>query len=65
MSNETITEVYRLRPADLERIRKQVGGDAVNTVTATTTELQAGFQLGINRVLDILRQGFSIETSGS
>ena len=59
MSN--VTELHRLRPSDLARIAKLAGGDAVNTVSATTTELQAGYQLGINRVLDILRKGFTIE----
>jgi hypothetical protein len=63
MSNET--ELFRLRPEHIERIRRKAGGDAINTVTATTTELQAGFQLGVNRVLDILREGFVNETTTS
>ncbi len=29
-------------------------------VTAQTTELQAGFQLGVQHVLSILRKGFTI-----
>lgn len=63
MSN--VTELHRLRPSDLARIAQLAGGDAINTVSATTTELQAGYQLGINRVLDILRKGFTIETPTS
>jgi hypothetical protein len=33
-------------------------------VSATTTELEAGFKLGVEHVLQHLRKGFVVNTSG-
>lgn len=59
---ETAQPVYaiqRLTPEVLREIRRKVGGPASCLVTTTTTELQAGFQLGINHVLNILAEDFT------
>jgi hypothetical protein len=42
-------------------LEKQLGGAAVPTVTSQTTDLQAGEQIGVQRVLKALRDGFVTE----
>lgn len=53
--------VVRLEQAVLNDLRKKVNASAL--VTSTTTDLQAGFQLGINHVLNVLQEGYTITRS--
>lgn len=54
-----IVQVIRLHPDQYNELRKSVGGTPY--VGPTTTELQAGFQLGVEHVLTKLREGFVLE----
>lgn len=49
--------VIRLTPETLRELERQVPPPIV---TAQTTELQAGYQLGVQTVLKLLREGYSI-----
>lgn len=53
-------EIYlvRLDEAAYKELLKAIGGAALPAVTSHTTELQAGEQIGIQRVLRALREGF-------
>ena len=51
--------VMRLHPDALAAVRKQAGMSL--SINANTTPQEAGFHLGMARVLDILREGFTIE----
>lgn len=55
---EPIRQIARLTPAMMKALRKQMPGPGVSQ---HTTELQAGFQLGIQFVLDKLQEGFTHE----
>lgn len=57
---DEIKNVIRLHPEELRKLRKQLGGEGIDHVNDKTTPLQAGFQLGINRVLNVLQEGFTI-----
>lgn len=54
--------VVRLSPDQLMEVRRKVGGQASTFVSQNTTDIQAGFMLGVNHVLNILQEGFTIET---
>lgn len=51
--------VMRLHPDALAAVRKQAG--MALSINANTTPQEAGFHLGMARVLDILREGFTVE----
>lgn len=57
--SERKKEVMRLHPEALAAVRKQAGMSL--SVNMNTTPQEAGFHLGMARVLDILREGFTIE----
>jgi hypothetical protein len=48
--------IVRLEPAVFADLRKKVGANCI--VTQLTTDHQAGFQLGINHVLNVLQEGY-------
>ncbi len=48
----------RLDEAVYKELLKSLGGAALPAVTSQTTELQAGEQIGVQRVLRALREGF-------
>lgn len=50
-------ELYRFNPESIRQLEKQL---PMVTVNGTTTEVQAGYLLGIQHVLSILRQGFTV-----
>jgi len=50
-------EVIRLTPDQYLQLERQLVGPAVSTAT---TELLAGYQLGVQEVLKKLREGFTI-----
>lgn len=52
--------VVRLEATQLDELRRQLGGIATTYVSSETTDLQAGYMLGINRVLNLLEQGFTL-----
>lgn len=56
----TVT-VTRLTREVYDNFEKSLNGNGF--VTATTTDLQAGFMLGINHALRMLREGITIETA--
>ena len=51
-------EVTRLTPEVYAHLRRALGGNAQCFATQQTTEIQAGFMLGINHVLNLLQEGF-------
>lgn len=53
-----VHEVYRFRPDELVRFRQALPRPAVST---DTTDIQAGFLLGIQYVLDKLEQGWTVK----
>ena len=56
MSSETKV-IHRLSPDQLSAVRKAVAG--VITINGNTTPIQAGFQLGVQHVLNTLQEGFT------
>ncbi|QGH45060.1 hypothetical protein [Bacteriophage Titan-X] len=50
-----------LHPKQLAVVRQRCG--LALSVNSNTTPLEAGVQLGMARVLDILREGFTVDTS--
>ncbi len=58
--NKNEVVLHRLSPEAYRAIEKAVGGAAEPFVSSTTTDLQAGQQIGIQRVLKVLRDGFVI-----
>lgn len=56
---ETTNTVTRLSPEELRKLRDLCGGRAGCRVTETTTPQQAGFQLGVQHVLNLLAEGFT------
>lgn len=55
------TTIVRLEASVLESLHQKVNASAV--VTSQTTDLMAGYQLGVNHVLNILRTGYTITRS--
>lgn len=53
--------VTRLTPDVFNQLTREVNGSTF--VTASTTELQAGFMLGVVHVLNAIQKGIVIETS--
>lgn len=56
MSQEAI--LHRLDPAALASIKQRVA--AAISINHNTTPLQAGFQLGVQHVLNVLQEGFAV-----
>lgn len=54
---EEITR-FRLSPDAYIQLEKQILSDVV--VSDKTTEIQAGYMLGIQKVLKVIRDGFTI-----
>jgi hypothetical protein len=50
-------QVHRLSQEALMELRKKL---PLPDVSSTTTDLEAGYKLGIQKVLDLLREGFVI-----
>lgn len=61
MTERKVVTVMRLHPAELRKLTQQFGGAGITHVTANTTELEAGFKLGVSAVLDALRAGLVVE----
>lgn len=55
-----IERKVRLDPEELDALRRKLPRPAV---TADTSPLQAGYQLGVQQVLELLRDGWVIEQS--
>lgn len=53
-----VVKKVRLEQSVLNDLRRRVGGTCV--VTTQTTDHMAGYQLGINHVLNVLQEGFTI-----
>lgn len=54
-----MAESFRLTQLVYEQLERQV---TPPIVTGTTTELQAGYALGVQQVLMLLRNGFTCDT---
>lgn len=52
-----VTEVNTLSQAQYDAVRRQVLGKI--SINSNTTPLEAGFQLGVQSVLNVLREGFT------
>jgi hypothetical protein len=52
---------HRLSPELYDAVRRKAG--FALSVNHDTTSLEAGFQLGMARVLDILREDFTVEAT--
>lgn len=61
MAEQQIKTLYRLDPQALAAVRKKAG--LILSVNSNTTPLEAGVQIGMARVLDILQEGFTISGS--
>lgn len=61
---QTPREVFliRLDAGAYRELLKSLGGAALPAVTSQTTELQAGEQIGVQRVLRALREGFVVSS---
>lgn len=55
-----MAELYRLTPAVYEALEKQLPRPILSS---NSTELEAGQIIGIQRVLELLRNGFTINDS--
>lgn len=55
MTNET---VYRLNPEQLDAVRKKAGLHL--SINSNTTPLEAGAQIGMARVIQVLQEGFTV-----
>lgn len=53
--------IYRLDPRQLAAVQRLAG--SILTVNSNTTPLEAGLQIGMARVLRILQEGFTVESS--
>lgn len=51
-------QVFRLTPAAYQALEKQLLADVL--VNDKTSEIQAGYMLGIQKVLKVVRDGFTI-----
>jgi len=58
---EVVKTIHRLSPETLAAVRQQAGGQI--SLNHNTTPTQAGFQLGVQHVLNILQQGFTTTSS--
>lgn len=60
MSNLEAVPVERMRLTDTQMaaLRKKLGPYSIPLVNGGTTQHEAGFKLGIQYMLDILREGF-------
>lgn len=54
---------HRLSPEVMRDLEAKLGN--LTIVTTTTTDLQAGYALGVQRVLQLLREGYVDETAGT
>lgn len=52
--------VARLPDEVFKDLRHRVGGAASCITTSQTTDIQAGYMLGINHVLNIVQEGFTL-----
>lgn len=50
-------ELYRFNPESIRQLEKQLNAVHVN---ASTTDIQAGYMLGVQHVLSLLRNGFTV-----
>lgn len=55
---EQVRVIHRLDPKQLAAVRQAVAGKI--SINANTTPLQAGFQLGVQSVLNVLQEGFTV-----
>lgn len=53
--------IFRLDPSQLAAVRQKAGMGAGPTVNSNTTPQEAGYQLGMLRVLQILQDGFTVQ----
>lgn len=51
-------QVFRLTPAAYQALEKQLLADVL--VNDKTSDIQAGYMLGIQKVLKVVRDGFTI-----
>lgn len=58
MADNATTEVMRLTKEQYAQLVKQLPGSVA--VTAETTPMQAGYMLGVQTVLKLLREGYVI-----
>ena len=58
MADEIKREVTALTQGQFRKLRDKCGGSHACRVTPETTPLQAGFQLGMQHVLNLLEEGF-------
>ncbi len=58
VSNTVTTVITRLEPDVYNELEKKVSNILVSS---TTTELEAGYKLGIQHVLKVLRDGYAIQ----
>lgn len=56
---EKVSVIHRLSPEQYKAVRQRAGLNL--SANSNTTPLEAGVQLGMARVLDILREGFTVE----
>lgn len=59
---DEVKKVYRLDPDMLAAVRHKAQGGAI-AINHNTTPIQAGFQLGVQHVLNILQEGFTVAGS--
>lgn len=53
--------VVRLSPEMMADLRRRLGGAGLIVVSGHTTDIQSGYMLGVNHVLNVLQEGFVIE----
>jgi hypothetical protein len=61
MDHSIPTNVYRLDRDSLTALRRSVNPSTF--VTGQTTDIQAGYMLGVQHVLNALQEGFTVETA--
>lgn len=59
MTEKVVKRVMTLHPNQLDAVRKKAGLSL--SVNSSTTPLEAGMQLGMARVLQILQEGFTTD----
>ncbi len=55
-----VVTIERLSAEQLRKLRRMIGGSASLRVSDNTTQHQAGWQLGVNYVLALLEEGFTL-----
>lgn len=55
---QEVKVIHRLDPKQLAAVRHAVAGKV--SINSNTTPLQAGFQLGVQSVLNTLQEGFTV-----